>query len=200
MLQESLFGRVEPKRTFNVEANLLSERQLVQLRVVRKARRGIAFLSASLVLGAAALPAVYQWQINAGARARAASKTVAALERQLSALGAERDASVPRIADSEMVAIMGRQSKKFIEQLILVLNATPSSASISGLKADVMGGELTLSCSAEAERFESMREFLAKAATGPDATSTVLASSRRSETLGEDGVAFDFVKKAKVGE
>lgn len=200
MLQESLFGRVEPKRRFDVEANLLSERQSAQLRLMRRSRRSLAFLAASVTVISLVLPGLYQWQLSAAGKADRHAKTASSLTQELKALSEERDVSVPKIADSEMVAIMQAQSGLLMDQIILVLNATPGSAAISTLKADMLGGELTISCSAEAERFESMREFLSRAATGPKAKSTVLSSSRRSEVLGSDGVAFDFVKKVGVSE
>jgi len=200
VLHETLFGRAEHKKTINVEANLLAERHSSKLKVAQVARKRLAFVAASLAFGCVILPLLFRWQARSATVAASVASKEADLAKRLSALGSERDASVPKIADTEMVQIMRSQSDALLGQMILVLNSVPRSAVISSLRTEIIGGTVTMSCTAEADRFEGMREFLALAAKGPRAESTVLSSSKRSETLGKDGVQFQFVKKARVGQ
>lgn len=198
MLHESLFGRAEPKRSFNVHANLLAERHANTQRVVSACRKRLLAAAASLFVATAGLPSLYSWQQAAQARSSTALAATGKLSKELEALGTLRDASVPKIADSEMIGIMKTQTDRLLAQIVIVLNATPGQARLNGFKADVLGGEVTIACSAEAESYQVLRQFLDESGKGPGAISTVLSSTRGSEALSSEGVAFDFVKKAAV--
>ena len=199
MLQGSLFGRAEAKKTINVEANLLAERNARRLRAVRQVQQRLILIGITAALSIGLLPTLYGWRTSGVASATAAQLKVSALSKVLSGIKAEHEASVPKVADEEIIALTRKQSEALMGQIFLLLNSAPKGVAVSSIKADVIGGTATISCNADAEGFDPMREFLGKAGEGPRVESTVLLSSRRSESLASSGVSFDFVKKVGVG-
>lgn len=196
MLQESLFGRADPKRTFNVEANLLKQRNGEIERIVRSNRKRAILIAASLAASTFILPPLYAWQAGQMASHSKAAQRVDTLTKELQSLGAMRDASVPKVADSELVGTMRRQNLLFLGQTVGLLNATPSGASIQSYRTEASGGEATSRCTVEAESFSALKSMLESAGKLPNTLSTVLSSSRHSEAMGPSGVAFEFVRKA----
>lgn len=194
-----MFGRAETRRTIDVEANLLTERLSEHSRLVRVAHRKLLVIGLSMFVAGALLPSIYGLRA-ACAKAVAIHEAKAGnLAKTLSTLQADHAMSVPRIDEHELSRTMRLQATRLLGQLSLVLNSVPKNAACSSVKADVMAGEMTLVISADANGFEAMREFVLKASEGPNTTSAILVSTKRSEALGTGSVSFDFVKKARVG-
>lgn len=199
MLQENLFGRADQKRTFNVEANLLKQRNGEIERIVRANRKRAMLIAASLVASSFVLPPLYAWQASQAAYKNKAIQRSQDLTKELESLGAMRDASVPRVADSELVGTMRGQNLRFLGLSVGLLNATPSGASVLSFKAEASGGEATSRLSVEAESFSALKSMLESVGKLPNTLSTVLSSSRHSEVMGPSGVAFEFVYKGGLG-
>ena len=192
----SSLGRVPPRmKSINVEANLLSARLAERARVAEASRKRLLLIGAVLGVLALAAPPLYQYQIAAGGRVKAAQVENDKVAEQLAVLQKQVDEATPKVQESEMVAILREQADDFLGQLVYLMNSTTSGVAISGVKADVMAATMTLTCNAEAESFEEAQAFASNAKAGPDVKEVFLSSARQSTALGVKGMGFDLVKR-----
>lgn len=196
MSDMSSLGRVPPRmKSINVEANLLSARLAERARVAEASRKRLLLIGAVLGVLALAAPPLYQYQIAAGGRVKAAQVENDKVAEQLAVLQKQVDEATPKVQESEMVAILREQADDFLGQLVYLMNSTTSGVAISGVKADVMAATMTLTCNAEAESFEEAQAFASNAKAGPDVKEVFLSSARQSTALGVKGMGFDLVKR-----
>ncbi len=198
MIQGNMFGRVESKKTINVEANLLAERLAGRQRIIRRAQQKLALIGLASLGAALTVPGLADLRSGTAAVAIRERAAVQKLAAQMRDIKAAHEASVPKLAERAMAQRLRAQAKAYLGQLTFVLNTVPPSVAVSSVKSEVMGGAATLTCQAEAESFEAMREFVGKASGGPRVESAVLVSSRKSDQLASGGVSFDYVKKVVV--
>jgi hypothetical protein len=199
MLQGSLFGRAESRKTFNVEANLLSERLSERSKVYRATQRKLAFIAITALAAGLTLPGLAGFRRAASSSAAVSGSREAAAQKELSALKASQESATPKLAEHHLVETMRSQSSEFLGHLTLVLNAVPPGMACSAVKADVLGGTLTLSVHADSDSYASTSAFVRRASEGPRVKSALLVATRNSDVIQSGGVGFEFVKKAVVG-
>jgi hypothetical protein len=199
MLQGSLFGRAEGKRTINVQANLLSERLQERKAVVISAQRKLIFVAVSVALGSVAVPWLLSVRGDWARKAQVAGAKTSGLSAELDKLRSSREQAVPQINESDMASMLQRRTHAFLGQVSYVLNGVSPSMACSSVRAEVAGGEASIVFRADAADVDAVRQFVSKTAGGPGSKSAALTATRKSDVLGPTGVSFDFVKRAQVG-
>ncbi len=178
-----------------MEANLLSERLFARERVYERSRRvlfGMAFL---LAFALVVLPAVYGRQKEAARQAIEAGQKAAVMARELEGLSPAVEAATPHIAHQEMLDTERRRSALFLGHVAGLLNTVPTKMALSRVRADIIGGEMTLRGKADAEDFATAQYFVEQAAADESADDALLISTRRNDALAVGGVTFEFIKK-----
>ena len=137
--------------------------------------------------------------MNAEKRAEEASAAFTRLDAELGSLTIEQKEAVPKLDGEAIRTSLRRRARQFLGQTVLVLNAAPTGMAFESLSIDVISGEQTIRCKADAEQDSVIRTFVQKAGEGPQELSTQIANSRSADKLSEDGVAFELVKKVEVG-
>jgi hypothetical protein len=199
MPESTLLGRgLHKNKSINVEANLLdewlSERRSLESRV--RLRYTITF---GIVLACAVLiPAGLSLVANASRTEKVSQERFDAMELQMKALDAKGKAAEPVLRYQDLAVTERRRDDLFLGHILLIFNAAPNKVVLSKLKADVVGGDETIVCSAESEDLASGNEFVNDASKGPNVEFAVLSSSHKSSTLAKEGIGFDFNKKVGV--
>ncbi len=201
MVDVSSPGRAAPKvKSINVEANLLSERIAERERLLDTLSRKAVAALLVLVMAAITLPASYRLQSRMAAKAESVQQTEAALARDLGALKTELDSTKPMMQDNQMMGTSRTYSHNFMHQLISFLNASGSSMVFSSVKGEVLGGELKISASADAETYAAARDFVDTTGKTDRTKSSVLKLWRHNPDFGPNGVTFEVEKMAVVGQ
>lgn len=200
MLEASTSGFGQHKhKSINVEVNLLAEWASTRSSARRKIRTTLLLLGAVIVLSATTLPTLSNGKAAAEKRSANAAASFAKLDGELSTLTREQKEAVPKLDGEAMRTSLRRRARQFLGQTVLVLNSAPAGMAFESLSIDVISGEQTIRCKADAERDSVVRTFVTRAGEGPRGISTQIANSRASDKLAEDGVAFELVKKVEVG-
>jgi hypothetical protein len=200
MLQGSLFGRAEGKRTINVHANLLGERLGERQAIALQVRRRLLMIAVTGAIAGLSLPGLFNLRAANAAQEAASGRTLSALESQLASLAEARDAAAPRIERSVLISRLASQCRLVLGQIAVCLNAVPATVACSIVKAEVNGGDLTIKVAAEAESFDEAQRFAKAASAGPQVKSALILSSKHSDALSPNGVAFEFLKRVWVGQ
>lgn len=199
MLEANSFGRVAPKiKTINVEANLLAQRLEERQAIRQQATRRLAALASCLLAACIALPPLFQLAAAASKAVDAAAGKEAELATRLRETQERRKNVQPILDEIDLQERCRRNAKVLIGETTLLLGGTSPRMAVGSVKAEVASGSLRLSVIAEAESYGAAREFVSTAGEGKKVESATLLSMRRSDTLGADGVRFEFVKKIGV--
>jgi cell division protein FtsB len=189
-------GLGAPKaRTLDLEANLLAERLVERARTMDQSRRILLALALTGFFALLVLPTLHS---QARIAARTALKAQKAAEEKRTILNQlsqeEKSAMLPR----ERKEMLETQNKRFgwvLTQVASLLNSIPHSMALSALRVTIVGGSLTLEGTADAEHFETARNFVETAAKTPGTTDALLVSTRRNESFAPEAVTFEFLKK-----
>lgn len=201
MLGANSSGHGAPEsRTINVEANLLAQRLAERDRLLEAVRRRLLLMGLTLVVGFAALPPLFRMQSSAALRAQKSYKRAQELGTAVSTLQKQVESLQPRFAMDDMRKKVAENCDLFLGNIAFVMNSVPTTIALSTFRAEAIGGELKISGLADAENYSAARSFISAAGESKGATDIVLASTRRSDALGPNAVAFDFVKRVKVSE
>jgi hypothetical protein len=187
-------------KTINVEANLLGEWLSKRDRRREEVVRYVALIGGLVVLAGVTVPLLAGVHASASRRAAKAHKRMTGLAATLQKFQAEKDAASPRLAHHEMLKTTRGQAERFMGQMVFLLNSGSSDMAFAAVQGDVLGGEMTLRCKADAKDFATARNFVSVAGGGEAVKSAVLVSSRSSEMLGPSGVSFEFIKRVEVGD
>ncbi|KXK17004.1 MAG: hypothetical protein QY327_03020 [Fimbriimonadaceae bacterium] len=198
MLQESLFGRGQADRSINVEANLLSERIELRRAVALRSARWLLLLVVVIGSSFVVVPSILESRAEVATEIRRNRANVAILEKQVESIEKQSEVTTPMLAGHEMQERMSSQSELVLGNLLLVLNSVPKSMAVSSLRGELVGGQLAMTLRGDCESYASLRDFVAAASHGPSVKSAVLSSTRSSALLGDNGLAFDFLKKVQV--
>lgn len=197
-MKQNLFGNAAPKhRTIDVGANLLGEWIAEQTKLRREIARYGAALTVAVLVGVAAVPALW----NAGTRCVADVKKlklgVAQLDAQLAITDkAKKDAQPALVVD----AMCGRTRTSFdflIAETEKVLRAGNPKMVLSGLRSDVTAGEAHITVQAFAED-ETAADSFARKVNDPDSKVDAITNSRPSALLAPDGLSFEYMKRIGV--
>jgi hypothetical protein len=196
----TLSGREAPStKRIDVEANLLQEwlierkdtKKNIQLRLV-----GIVAIACAGVWGISTLSTM-----KAGI-----NKSAAGTAQRLKAVQAQFAEVTPAAGDNsaadiqKMVETAKKNGDAFMGQTVALLNTVSEQMALSGLKVDVLGGEVKLSGAADAETYYAANEFIQHNNDPAKGMTATQVTTSRSDTLAMDGVSFQFVKKVRVAQ
>lgn len=199
MLEATTSGLAQPKhKTINAEVNLLAEWQRARDRVHEQIVRVAAGLTLLGLLAFGTVPVLFRTSRAADARLKNANASLSQTQAQLSGLEAARKAAKPRIDEGAMSDTVRLEATEFLGHTIGVINSASAGMAFETITADVIGGELTLRCKADAESNAVVQTFLSQAGGGPNVNSTLLATAQRNARLSKDGVGFEYVKRIGV--
>jgi hypothetical protein len=199
MLEASTTGHAQLKnKTINAEVNLLTEWQRDKGKVNDQIARvaGLMALIAALAFGTA--PFLVRAYRDSGERLRIAQDGVKHVSAQLGGLQEARKEAKPRIDQSTMHDTVRREANQFLGHTVLVINSASAGMAFETVSADVIGGEMTLHCKADAESNLVAQNFIEQAGGGPNVESTLLATAEKNGKLARDGIGFEYVKRIQV--
>jgi hypothetical protein len=187
-------------KTINVEANLLGEWLAKRDRVREEVVRYLMLIGGVAAIALVALPVLWRVHSSAQAATAKAEKRMKQLGSTLAQYQSQKDEASPRLAHQEMLKTTRVQADEFLGQMVLLMNAASTDMAFGSVQADILGGQMTVRCKADAQDFATTRKFVTDAGVGPGVKSAVLVSSRSSELLGSNGVSFEFIKRLEVGQ
>lgn len=199
MLEASTTGHAQLRhKTINAEVNLLTEWQRDKSKVNDQVARiaGLMALIAALAFGTS--PFLVRAYHESGDRLRRSQDSLKHVSAALGGLQQARKDAKPRIDQSTMHDTVRREANKFLGHAVLVINSASAGMAFETVSVDVIGGEMTLHCKAEAESNVVAHTFIAQAGQGPNVESTLLATAEKNPALGRDGVEFEYVKRIEV--
>jgi len=199
MLEASTTGHAQLKhKTINAEVNLLTEWQRDKSKVNDQIARiaGLMALIAALAFGTS--PFLVRAYHESGERLHIAQDSLKHVSSQLGGLQEARKEAKPRIDQSTMHDTVRREANQFLGHTVLVINSASAGMAFETVSADVIGGEMTLHCKADAESNAVAQNFIEQAGQGPNVESTLLATAEKNDKLARDGIGFEYVKRIEV--
>lgn len=199
MLEATTSGLAQPKhKTINAEVNLLAEWQRERNRVNDRILRTAAVLTMLALLAVCTIPFLVSASRRASVRLEKANSELQHVHGQLDGMEAARKAAKPRIDEGTMRSTVKHEATQFVGHTVSVINAASAGMAFESITAEVIGGEMTLRCKADAESNAVVQSFLTQAGQGPNVNSTLLATAQRNGRLSKDGVGFEYVKRIGV--
>lgn len=186
------------QKSIDVKVNLLAEWLESQRRFRAQLRRWLIVLLAIASLTAVVLPMVVRMHSDGIAKLRAVSAELAVAKQELAAFEKDRASAQPIIEEKAMLETSRERTQRLIGNLNVILNAGADGMAFQSLRGEVMGGVLTVRCQGDAQGYGDVQTFLESAARGARTKSSLLASTRRSDLIGVDGIAFEYVKRVEV--
>jgi cell division protein FtsB len=199
MIGTSTSGYAQHKnRSLDLEANLLAERIEEHERVYAVSKKRIITIVLILFISAFVLPYIHNSQVKAIQNAKSANAKVSALTKEFSTIQQNHVETTQQLAIQAMKDKALVRSRLFTGSLIQVLNNAPSSIALSGLRAEVIGGELQIRGAADAESLTAARSYIQSCGNHPSAIESLLVSAKRNDMLGTGGIQFEFVHRTGV--
>jgi hypothetical protein len=186
------------QKSIDVKVNLLAEWLESQRRFRGQLKRWLIVLLSIILLAVAILPIVLRAHLDGLARLRAVSAELASAKKALAAFEKDRASAQPIIEEKAMLETSRERTRRLIGNLNLILNAGADGMAFQSLRGEVMGGVLTVRCQGDAQGYSDVQAFLEAAGRGARTKSSLLASTRRSDLIGVDGIAFEYVKRVEV--
>lgn len=201
MLEASSTGHAQLKhKTINAEVNLLTEWQRQRDTLLEQIARAAVALTLISLLAFGSMP--FLWRTYAASSWNLV-KSQAALDSfssKLSKLDGDKAQAKPKLDRGAMHDSVVREGKQFLGHTMLIMNATLPGMAIETTSSDVIGGELTIHCKADAENNSVAQGFMDKAGLGPNVESTLLSTAQKNGKLGPEGVGFEYVKRVQVSQ
>lgn len=199
MLDASSHGHVALKtKSINVEANLLSQR-LEERRLIRdELRKRIAIAAIVVIALLAGFPPVYKFHSAQADRYRKAKAQDELLSARLANIQQQQQSLQPAIEDQQLVGSLKRHGNEVLGQLLLFLNHVNPRVALSSVSTAIKDGEIHINTSGVAIDYDAAAKFIAESANGPNSKGTILSTMGIDQSLGLDGVNFNFMKKIKV--
>lgn len=199
MLEASTTGHAQLKhKTINAEVNLLTEWQRDRNKVNDQIARvaGLMALVAALAFGTA--PFLVRAHHASGERLHDSQNALKKVSSDLAGLQQARKDAKPRIDQSAMHDTVVREADQFLGHTVLVINSASAGMAFETITADVIGGEMTIYCKADAESNLVEQSFMSQAKQGPKVESMQLQTADKSDKLGRDGISFECKKSIEV--
>lgn len=184
-------------RSVNVELNLLTERLLERKRLAEQTRKWLLALAASSLVGSLTVAGLVDWYQATRARTTQLRAEVNDLSEPAAALRAKAEVAGRQLDVNAMLESTSSNTDRFMRALLYALNANPPTVALSKLHAEVIGGTMTISGTADAEALRDAQDLALSLKQGQG--DAVLTSARRNDYLGAGGVGFEFILKTKVG-
>lgn len=188
------------QRTINVEVNLLAEWLERRNRLRDERLRWTGMLATLVLVAVVSIPylrdvAAVQQRQSQKASSEASGRAAALIELQQ-----QQSLVQPKIDSDAMVQQCRHRAKQFMFEFFAVLNATTPKMAVETVDASVLGGEITIRTKAQAETYLAAQDYVALAGKGSRVKSSILSTARQSNTLGIEGVTFEFAKRLEVGK
>jgi hypothetical protein len=199
MQEKNLHGRGQHRvKSINLEANILSEWTGSSTVLHQQIRVRVVALLASVAVAGVGLPSLRMAAISAEARAKIAAARNSVDAQAVSTLDQRSKAAEPFVQQSQRLKESRANLSALLGNVALVIDAVPTSVAFESVQVEVMDAQLTITCKSQAETSDAGQAFVAAASLGPNVAYAVQASTMKSETLGKDGVAFDFIKRVNL--
>jgi hypothetical protein len=189
-------------KSINLEANILTEWYASDAQMRRQLTTRLGLLIGVSVFAMIILPIEFSWGKRTAATAKTLNQQLA--QDQVAKRRADdiESAEKPIVQEHEMDRATKAGVDTLLGNLVLLMNATPTSVAMETFHAEAMDSALTIRCQCSAETFQAGQDFVEAASKGPNVTYAVQASTMKSSELSkphsDDGIAFDFEKKVNL--
>lgn len=203
----TLSGRTQPKaKSINLEANILAEWYETDAKMQAQTRKRLLGIAAVALVGTTALPGLEIW---CSRLARTSATLDVATARSSLVLSKKQAAATllqPGEKQAAQLSAERSNTETFLGNVILVINAAPTSMVMDVLHAEVTGANLSIQAKCAAENYSAGHQFVLAASQGQGVRYAVQASTMKSDELSRDqkpgsdspGVAFDFIKQVNL--
>jgi hypothetical protein len=199
MLEASTSGHAQPKhKTINAEVNLLSEWQRERDSLSEQITRTAIVLTLAAMITFGSAPFLFRAFFGSDRRLHSAQSKHDDGSATLAELDKLKRAATPRLDQGAMRDTVAREAKQFLGHTLSVMNAAEAGMAFESVTADVISGELTINCKADAESNSVVQSFIDDAGKGAHVTSTLLRTAQKNGKLSQDGIGFEYVKKIEV--
>lgn len=199
MLEASTSGHAQLKhKTINAEVNLLSEWQRKRDSLNEQITRTAIVLTLTAMVTFGGTPFLFRSFFAADRRLNKAQTEFSDRAATLAALEIQKKANTPKLDQGAMRDTVAREAKQFLGHTLAVINSAEVGMAFESVTADVISGELTINCKADAESNSVVQSFIERAGKGDHVNSTLLRTAQKNGKLAEDGVGFEYVKKLQV--
>lgn len=196
----TLSGREAPStKRIDVEANLLDEWVLERRETKKQIQLRLVAMAGIIGLGVWATGNLLHWRSGFAAKEAPVAQRLKAVQGQYAEIVPAAGANAP--ADFRgMAQGTKKNADAYMAQIVALMNSASPSMALSNLKADVLGGEVKLTGTADAETYYAANEFIQRNNDASKGMNATQVSTSRSDLLSTDGVSFQFVKKVRVGQ
>jgi len=199
MLEASTSGHAQPRhKTINAEVNLLSEWQRKRDSLNEQIARTAIVLTLVALVTFGSAPFLLRSYFAASRRLQYANSVAAERVVDLQQVEAQKKELTPRLDQGAMKETVSREAKQFLGHTLQVLNSAKAGMAFETVAADVISGELTISCRADAETNSVVQSFIEDASKGSNVKSTLLKTAQKNGKLTPDGIGFEYVKVVTV--
>lgn len=199
MLEASTTGPAQLRhKTINAEVNLLSEWQRQRNSLSEQITRAAMLLGLIALLTIGSMPFLFRAFFSSGRRLHFAQIQVRSHNDTLNSLEDQKKADAPRLDQGAMHETVVQESNQFLGQTILVMNSAEAGMAFQRIESDVISGELTINCTADAESNSVVQNFIDRAGNGQNVNSTLLRTAQKNGKLAPDGLGFEYVKAVAV--
>jgi len=199
MLEASTTGRAQHRnKTINAEVNLLSEWQRKRTSLSEQITRATIAIALISLLTFGVTPFLMRAFFDADRRLTKARFAVKDSNAQLVVAEQKKTGAIPKLDQGAMQDIVIREANQFLGHTVAVMNAAEAGMAIESINVNVISGELTINCKADAESNTVAEEFMNRAKIGPNVRSSLLVNTQVNDKLAPGGVGFEFSKSVEV--
>jgi hypothetical protein len=199
MLEASTTGHAQLKhKTINAEVNLLAEWQRGRDQVSEQIARVSIALALVALLAVGSVPFLLHAFQGANQRLLQSQGMLKGLSGQLDSMEGAKKAAKPRLDQGAMHETVIREANQFLGQTVKVMNSGSPEMALDTITSNVIGGELTIQCTADAENNAIAQTFIQQAGLGSNVNSTLLSAAQKNGRLAPDGVGFAYEKRIEV--
>lgn len=201
MLEASTSGHAQPRnKTINAEVNLLSEWQRKRDSLNEQITRAAVLMTLLALLTFGSSPFLVRAFFESSSRLHSAQAVLDSKTVEMQRTDTEKKAAAPKLDQGAMHDTVTREAKQFLGQTFAVINAAEAGMAFESINANVISGELTVSCKADAESNSVVQSFIDHAGQGSNVNSTLLRTAQKNGKLSPDGIGFEYVKSVEVSQ
>ncbi len=185
-------------KTIDVRANLLEEWIARRDKTEDRHKRYLLSSIVLIVSSAGILPGLIglgRMELSKEMREEA---NVRSLTAQAKALEDEVQIKDPSAARQRMLAKSSAKVRAFCGTFASALDANPEGVVLTRLRGEMLGGELDLTGLAEAVDDGAARATVKRLSAVSDVNTSLLTASKPSETIGRNGVEFEFLTRRQL--
>ena len=103
-----------------------------------------------------------------------------------------------KLAEKTSLDQSRKGTKECLAQIMLFFNRATPELSFQSVKADILGGQLTIDAKADGETYGAVGDFVTKTSKGLNVANTVLGSAHSNIAFGPRGVSFELTTKVNI--